>query len=377
MEQEIFVLNAELEARLGRINALRAIDLAITSSLDLPLTLGIVVDQVLSQLEVDAAGILLCSPQMPALEYVVRKGYRDVGAPGYLQRLDEGPAGRAVLVRRTQYVFKPRVVSTAPEESPLPEGFVTYWAVPLTAKGGVKGVLEVGHRSPLTPEPDWLEFLEALARQAAIAIDNAELFGDLHRSTLELSLAYDATIEGWSRAVDLRDHETEGHSRRVTEMTLRLARAMNVAEAEMVHLRRGALLHDIGKIGIPDRILLKPGPLTDDESALMRRHPQYALEMLTPIAFLRPALDIPYGHHEKWDGSGYPRGLRGEQIPLAARMFAAVDIWDALRSDRPYRPAWPMERVLEHLRSLAGTHLDPCVVEAFLAILSSEQPGPR
>ena len=166
--------------------------------------------------------------------------------------------------------------------------------------------------------------------------------------------------------MDLRDHETEGHSRRVTEMTLRLARAMGLDEAELVHVRRGALLHDIGKMGIPDAILLKPGTLTDEEWQVMRRHPTYAYEMLSPIAFLRPALEIPYCHHEKWDGTGYPRGLKGEQIPLAARIFAAVDIWDALRSDRPYRKGWPEERVCEHIASLAGTHLDPAVVAAFL-----------
>ena len=209
------------------------------------------------------------------------------------------------------------------------EGFVAYSAVPLVAKGLIKGVLEVFHRSALELDPEWLEFLEALAGQAAIVVDNATLFEGLRRSNLELTLAYDATIEGWSRAMDLRDHETEGHSRRVTEMTLRLARALEIGEAELVHVRRGALLHDIGKMGIPDPILLKPGPLTDDEWVGHAPPPDLRLELLSPISFLRPALEIPYCHHEKWDGSGYPRGLKGEQIPLAARIFAAVDIWDA------------------------------------------------
>ena len=371
-EREIFVLNAELEARLERISSLREIDLAITGSLDLPLTLGIVVDQVRSRLEVDAAGVLLRSPEAPAFEYAVRKGYRAGPEPGPAQRLDEGPAGRAVLECRTQRAAP----SDIPSRLVRGEGFVAYWAVPLVVKGESRGVLEVGHRSPLDPEPEWLEYLEALARQAAIAVDNAGLFASLRRSNLELSLAYDATIEGWSRAMDLRDHETEGHSRRVTEMTLRLCRTLGMGDDELVHVRRGALLHDIGKIGIPDAILLKPSELTDAERAVIRRHPRYALEMLAPIAFLRPALAIPLSHHERWDGAGYPDGLRGEEIPLAARAFAAVDIWDALRSDRPYRPGWPMKRILEHLRSLAGTHLDPRVVDAFLAILPAEPPGP-
>ena len=152
-------------------------------------------------------------------------------------------------------------------------------------------------------------------------------------------------------------------------MTLRLARALGMKEEELVHVRRGALLHDIGKMGVPDGILLKPGSLTPEEWEIMRRHPQYAYEMLSPIAYLRLALDIPYCHHEKWDGTGYPRGLKGEQIPLAARIFAVVDVWDALGSDRPYRPAWPPEKLYAYLKEEAGKHFDPRVVEVFLKIL--------
>lgn len=182
--------------------------------------------------------------------------------------------------------------------------------------------------------------------------------------------AYDATIEGWSRALDYRDHETEGHSRRVTELTMQLAQAIGVGAEELIHVRRGALLHDIGKMAIPDSVLLKPGPLDAAEWEVMRRHPAYAQEMLTPIAFLRPALDIPRCHHEKWDGTGYPEGLRGEQIPLAARLFAVVDVWDALRSDRPYRKAWDRGRTLDHIRGLSGTHFDPQVVGIFLVLMA-------
>jgi len=373
-EGEIFLLNAELEDRLERLHALREIDRAITGSIDLPVTLGFILDQVLGRLEIDAAAVLLCRPHQVSLEYVARKGYRGPAPTGSPQRLDEGPAGRAVLEGRTQHLGDQSGLPATLPRFARTEGFVTYWAVPLVAKGHVKGVLEVGHRSALAPEPDWLEFLEALAGQVAMAVDNAELFEGLRRSNLELFLAYDATIEGWSRAMDLRDKETEGHSQRVTETTLLLARSMGMSEAELVHARRGALLHDIGKMGIPDAILLKTGPLTDEEFGIIRRHPVYALEMLAPIAFLRPALDIPYCHHERWDGTGYPRGLKGEQISLAARIFAAVDIWDALRSARPYREAWPEERVREHIASLAGTHLDPDVVRAFLQHVRPPEP---
>ena len=185
----------------------------------------------------------------------------------------------------------------------------------------------------------------------------------------ELAQAYEATLEGWSRALELRDKETEGHTQRVTEMTMRLTHAMGIYEAELVHIRRGALLHDIGKMGIPDDILRKPGPLTDEEKELMRKHPIYAYEMLSPITYLHPALDIPYCHHEKWDGTGYPRGLQGEQIPLAARIFAVVDVWDALLSNRPYRSGWSEEKVKAYIHEQAGTHFDPQVVEAFMKII--------
>lgn len=186
----------------------------------------------------------------------------------------------------------------------------------------------------------------------------------------DLLQAYDTTIEGWSRALDLRDKETEGHTLRVTEMTVELARLAGMSEDMLIHVRRGALLHDIGKMGVPDSILLKPENLTDEEWAIMRKHPQLAYEMLSPITYLKPALDIPYCHHEKWDGSGYPRGLKGEQIPLAARLFAVVDVWDALRSDRPYRQGWAEEKVLEFIKTQSGTHFDPAVVDLFLKMMS-------
>jgi putative nucleotidyltransferase with HDIG domain len=188
----------------------------------------------------------------------------------------------------------------------------------------------------------------------------------------ELTLAYDATIEGWSHALDLRDRETEGHTQRVAEQAMRLACAMHVNKDELVHIRRGALLHDIGKMGIPDDILHKPATLSSDEWIIMRKHPVYAYEMLLPITFLHSALDIPYCHHEKWDGSGYPRGLKGEDIPLAARIFSVVDVWDALRSDRPYRQRWPEEKILEYLREERGKYFDPQVVDTFLALLGED-----
>lgn len=200
-----------------------------------------------------------------------------------------------------------------------------------------------------------------------------ERTADLARANLELVNAYETTIEGWSHALDLRDKETEGHSLRVTEMTMELAHAAGISETELVHIHRGALLHDIGKMGVPDGILLKPGKLTDEEWVVMRKHPVYAFELLSPIAYLCPAIDIPYCHHEKWDGSGYPRGLKGEEIPLAARIFAIVDVWDALRSDRPYRKAWPKEKTFEHIKTDCGTHFDPKVVDLFFQMMDKKK----
>ena len=362
---EIFVLNAELEGRLERIHALREIDRAITGSLDLPFTLGVVLDQALGQLEIDAAAVLLCRPHQATLEYAAYRGYRRPppadSRSGSTRGRPAAPSSRAALsTSPPRPACRRRCPNRPGPRGSSPTGPCRWWP-----RARSRACWKSATAPRWTPSPSgWSSWRPWPGRRPSPST-TPTLFEGLRRSNLELSLAYDATIEGWSRAMDLRDHETEGHSRRVTEMTLRLARAMGMGEAELVHVRRGALLHDIGKMGIPDRILLKPGPLTDEELAVMRRHPAYAFEMLSPIAFLRPALDIPYCHHEKWDGTGYPRGLKGEQIPLAARIFAAVDIWDALRSDRPYRKAWPEERVCEHIASLAGTHLDPDVVRAF------------
>ena len=190
----------------------------------------------------------------------------------------------------------------------------------------------------------------------------------LEQAYHELQEAYDMTLWGWVMALELRDKETEGHSLRVVDLTMMLAEKLGMAPEQMEHIKRGALLHDIGKLGVPDSILLKPGSLTPEEWRVMKRHPIYAHDWIEPIPYLQPTLAIPWCHHEWWDGSGYPRGLQGEEIPLEARIFALVDVWDALRSDRPYRPAWDGEKVLAHLREGSGKHFDPRVVEAFFAL---------
>jgi len=358
------------ERQVQRLTALRTVDMAITGSMDLRVTLNILLDQATTHLNVDAADVLQLNIHTRELEYVAGRGFSSSAISRFRVSPGEGLAGRAVVERRT--LDTPNLASSGDtsERAGLlkSEGFVACYATPLVAKGQARGVLEIFHRSPLDPDEQWGDFLEALAGQAAVAIDSTAMFEDVQQSKDELLAAYDATLEGWARGLELRDLETEGHSQRVCDSTVRLARALGISEAELVSVRRGALLHDVGKIGVPDSILLKPGPLTDEEWEIMRRHPVYAFEWLSSVAYLRSALDIPYCHHEKWDGTGYPRGLKGEEIPLAARIFAVVDVWDALSSDRPYREAWPKEKVREHIQDQAGTHFDPRVVEAFLLI---------
>ena len=191
----------------------------------------------------------------------------------------------------------------------------------------------------------------------------------LNKTISDVVTAYDETIQGWAAALDMRDTETMGHSKRVVELTLRLASRLDVPPKDLIHIRRGVLIHDIGKMAVPDSILHKPTSLTEEEWAIMRKHPEHAYTYLANVKYLRPALDIPYCHHEKWDGSGYPQGLKGEDIPLAARIFAIVDVWDALLSDRPYRPGWEHETIIDYLRKESGKHFDPKIVPVFIEML--------
>lgn len=362
------------EEQVRRLTALRDVDTAIASSFDLRVTLNILLDHTLAQLNVDAADIIIYNPDLRTLNHLANLGFRQ---PGSLQtpiRINSRLLNEIMLARKDIYVeniaaesdFHRREIANL-------ENFVCYFATPLISKGQVKGILEVYLKRSFLPETNWMDFFHTIAGQAAIAIDNAQLFENLQRSNQELSLAYDTTLEGWGKALELRDKETQGHTVRVTDLTLRLARRMGVPETDLIHVRRGVLLHDIGKMAVPDHILKKMGPLNPDEWAEMRQHPKYAYDLLYPIAYLRPALDIPYAHHEYWDGNGYPRGLKGEEIPLAARIFAVVDVYDALLFDRPYRQAWPRQKVAEYLLSESGTHFDPAVVHEFLRMIDEDE----
>ncbi len=359
-----------IRQQLTHLTALSAIDRAINASFNMNLTLTEVLIHVTAELEIDAADILVFHTPSPILELSAELGFRSKTIMKSRIPMQESHAGRVILERQLVQIPDLREESEHlfPKSFLDEEEFVSYLGVPLIVKGQVNGVLEVFHRSTLEPDTEWLDFLNAMAGQAAIAIENSNLFEGLQRSNLELGLAYDATIEGWSRALDLRDRETQWHTQRVTAMTVNLARFLGLDEAELVQVRWGALLHDIGKMGVPDKILHKPGPLTDEEWVVMKKHPTYAYELLLPIRYLRSALDIPHYHHERWDGTGYPNGLKTTQIPLTARIFAVVDVWDSLTSDRPYRAAWTEEKAREHIRASAGTHFDPQVVDAFMQL---------
>jgi PAS domain S-box-containing protein/putative nucleotidyltransferase with HDIG domain len=368
----------QIQQQLRHMAALRAVDMAITASMDLPLTLRVLLEQVTVQLGVDAASVLLYEEDSRELVYAAGQGFHTGIMKELRLRLGNGFAGEAALKRRMVRI--PNLEEIKDEfwtsTRVKAEGFKAYICLPLISKGVIQGVLEIYNRSPLSTDPGWMNFLEGMANQAAIAIDNTQLLKNIKTANLDLILAYDATIAGWARALELRDGDTEGHSQRVADLAVGLAAEMGLRTETLAQIRRGAILHDIGKMAVPDSILKKDDDLSSEEWEIMRMHPKHSYEMLSPIEFLRPALDIPLSHHEWWDGSGYPRGLKGEEIPLSARIFAVVDVWDALINDRLYRKSWSRDQVFAHLQELSGKQFDPRVVEAFLRYIQSIENVP-
>lgn len=359
-----------LEEQVRRLSALHMIDIAVANSVDVRVTLNVILDQVSSLLGADAADVLLLNKATGTLDFSVGRGFRTSILQKTRLPVGSGLAGDAALHKRTVFVGDLRNDPSPLAMQPLVsvEGFVSYCAVPLLVQGQVVGVLEVFQRSSLGGDPSWRGYLETLAGQAAIAIHSFILFEGLQRANAELLVAYDSVLEGWSAALELRDVETHGHTIRVTDIAVRVGRAIGLDGDDLVQLRRGSLLHDIGKMGIPDSILMKAAPLTDEEWRVIRMHPVHAHELLKSNSFLSQAEEIAYCHHERWDGTGYPRGLAGDDIPLLARIFSVVDVWDALSSDRPYRSAWDRARVKEYIGASSGTQFDPAVVEAFLSL---------
>ncbi len=362
-----------IQRQIRQLQALSEIDKKIASVADVRISLQAVLEQAAALLHVDAADILAVNVDAKSLECVAAIGFRTRAVLFDSLSFDDGLASPVIDNRQEVTIHKVAQRFPHVRARLMPaETFMIYIGVPLVVKERTMGLLEIFLRQEMDLSQEWMNFLETLAGQAAIAIDNHKLLEDLEQSNQELRLAYDATIAGWSRALDLRDKETEGHTQRVTKTTVELARQMGIDEEDIIHLWRGSMLHDIGKLGVNDSILLKPGPLTPEEWVEMKKHPQHAYDMLAPVAYLHPALDIPYCHHERWDGRGYPRGLAGEAIPLAARIFAIVDVWDAVTSNRPYREAWPYDKALAYIKEQANTQFDPQVVEAFLKLVGGE-----
>lgn len=368
-------LYQETQAHNDKLISLQRIEGTILENLSLPTTLDLLMDQLVRELVVDAADILYLHPQLGTLKFITQTGFRQ----NVLQHTDleigEGLAGKAAEESRVVQVpnLKKTTLEIVRELEFSTEHFMSYLGVPLRAKGRLVGVMELFHRNEFTPDQAWLDLAELIAGLAAIAIDHQNLYNNLKRSRNELDQALDAIIEGWAQALELRGIESEGHWRRVEALTVRLGGRLGLSGADLVNLRRGALLHDIGKMGIPDQVLHKQTKLTAEERRLIGKHPVDAYELLKDVEGLKSALEIPLHHHERWNGTGYPYQLAGEEIPYSARIYAVVDVWDALRSDRPYRSALPYKKALQILESEAGKHFDPEIIPVFIEMLKEDR----
>lgn len=363
--------------RLANIRALHEIDMAVSYHLELDKMLDVFLERLISRLGVDGADVFLIDEERSVLRFAHGKGIV-TGEMDFRELPMEGTIPSSVASSGKPY-SGPLDTSSNPEcprlKNLIDMKVKDYHAVPLETRGKILGVLETFDMMQIHRDSEWNDFLQMLAAQASLAIDVALMIDNLRDSNRKISEAYDQTLEVLAGTLEMRDIDTEEHSRRVTDLTVRLAEKMGASEEEIENMYRGALLHDIGKISIPDSVLLKEGPLSEDEWKVMKTHPTTAYEVLSQVEYLRPSLDIPYCHHERWNGSGYPRGLKGEEIPLAARIFAVVDVYDALTSDRPYRKAWSKEKTVEYLLENSGKLFDPAVIEKFLEILRVSSPS--
>ncbi|MBA4384564.1 MAG: hypothetical protein C0410_07490 [Anaerolinea sp.] len=360
----------QIRVQIRYLAALRAVDMAISASMDLPITLRVLLNQVHQQLMAPAVSILILDQHTQTLRYAAAIGFKTNAIESTILRLGQSYAGRAALERRIVNVEKADFKNSPGHTKDFElEEFTHYMGIPLVSKGMVKGVLELFNSKPFAQDSAWMGLLESMAGQAAIAIENAILMDEVQKVNINLRSAYDATIEGWARSIDLRNGDSEQHAKRVSELTIELAQSVGVQGEGLLTLRRGALLHDIGKLGVPDAILLKNGPLDDEEWKIVKTHPAVAKRLLTSIDFLQPVVEIPYYHHEHWDGSGYPEGLSGADIPLSARIFAVVDCWDSLRSDRPWRKAWTDGNAWDFIEKNSGILYDPQIVEKFRQLI--------
>ena len=363
----------QTEERIRRLRTLHVIETSVTSTLDLRSTLNTLVEQIQVRLNVDAVSILLLNQNLQMLEYEAGHGFLKSRSDQVRIRIGDDVSGRAALDQEIVYIpdlSRPGPVMQLSERISS-ENFVSAFAIPLIAKGQLFGVLEMFYRRLIQNDLEWGEYLETLGRQVAMAIDSISMFDQLQKTLMVQQAALDSTIESWALVLEKRGLEPEGHAQRMTVTTLELAQQMGIKDSNLADIYRGVLLHDIGKLLIPEAILLKPSALTEDEWELIHQHPTYALDLLSKIDSLKSALQIPYCHHEYWDASGYPRGLAGEQIPIEARIFQVVETWDLMSVDLPYRKASADEDVIAYIRSEAGFKFDPLVVERFLDMITN------
>ncbi len=370
-------LAEQTELRLHRLMVLQAIDLTISRSADLQLSLDLLLGEITSRLHIDAADVLVIDPDTDEPRRMASRGF----TTDFLAHSDASAVhdwtGRALLERRIAHVegvTRQRLPSGIQPIMNV-EGFISYYGLPLISGGKILGVMELFQRTAMANDREWIDYLDGLAAHVAFALEKESLTQDLRRSNQELMRAADEIVANWSRTLVARGHETPEQAARLTEMAVRLGKLAGLYPCQLNHLRRGAALHDVGNLGLPDSILLKQEPLTADEWGVIRTHPLCAYDLMSAVPGLMKAVDIPFCHHERWDGSGYPRGLKGDEIPIAAQVFSVVDAYDALTSDRPYRKRWPPEKAADYIRAEAGKSFSPAIVETFLKNLSNVANG--
>lgn len=358
----------DIHRMLEKMERLLEINITLNSTLELNQVLDLIIAKAVEMLECEAGSILLYDKDQDCLTFSASTSADSQTLAKIQIPLTDSLAG-AIYSKNAPIIVNnvdQDIRHNASVAAQINFRTRSLLGVPMRILDRVMGVLEALNKKQGTFSDEDVKILTAIASQAGVAIENAQLVQALQES-------YESTLEGWAAALDLRDKETEGHSQRVATLTIKLAQALGLSQEALVYLRQGALLHDIGKMGVPDRVLHKNGPLTEREKAIMQQHPVHAYNMLQPITYLRPAIDIPYCHHEKWDGQGYPRGLKAEEIPLGARIFTIVDVWDALRSNRPYRRAWSEKKTIAYIQDQAGKSFDPQIVERFVDVIPTIQ----
>jgi len=354
------------QKKIKELASLRQVDISILSSTKLENVIQTVFDQLQSQLAVDAASIHIFDPQSSKLRI----------SSGFFQGTMVRCKKSDIHSDRLNLLVNDKKVETVLEDISRKviwkkledQGMKILYRCPILVASELKGIMEIAYCKPVTLDTDWMSYFDALVTQTSVGIEKVELFDKLQTRNRDLQEAYVSAIKGWAKALELRDEETKGHSDRVVEMAVKMAVEYGYKGEDLENFRNGAFLHDIGKMGVPDGILLKPGTLTEEEWVLMRKHPVFAYQLLKEIPFLKNAYEIPYYHHERWNGSGYPHGLKGEDIPLSARIFAVVDVWDALSNDRPYRKAWKPEEVKKYIEDNKEIQFDPQIVETFFKL---------